>query len=72
MALVKCPECEADVSSEAAACPKCGRPMKATPAGGINPRDPVHVLGIIIAVLVGLGIVVAFFMALAERQAPVP
>jgi hypothetical protein len=28
MALVKCPECSNDVSSAAAACPRCGHPMK--------------------------------------------
>jgi hypothetical protein len=27
MALVECPECKAQVSSQANACPKCGRPM---------------------------------------------
>lgn len=27
MALIKCPECAAEVSSAAAACPKCGHPI---------------------------------------------
>ena len=27
MALIKCPECHADVSDEAIACPKCGHPI---------------------------------------------
>jgi hypothetical protein len=27
MALVKCPACKADISSEAQSCPKCGHPM---------------------------------------------
>ena len=68
MPLVKCPTCGAEISSEAAACPKCGHPMKATPAGGINPKDPVHVLGIIIVVIVGLAIIVYFVMTLASRN----
>ena len=58
MALMQCPECGTDVSSEAAACPKCGHPLRATPAGGINPRDPVHVIGIILVVIVLIGIIV--------------
>ena len=28
MALIKCPECGKDVSSEAASCPYCGYPIK--------------------------------------------
>ena len=32
MALIKCPECKADVSSTAASCPQCGSPVSA--AGG--------------------------------------
>lgn len=31
MALVKCRECKAEVSSKAAACPKCGAPIKSVP-----------------------------------------
>ena len=27
MALVKCPDCDQDVSSEAWKCPRCGKPM---------------------------------------------
>jgi hypothetical protein len=30
--LVPCPECRKFVSSEAEACPHCGRPMRASPA----------------------------------------
>jgi uncharacterized paraquat-inducible protein A len=58
MALIKCPECDSEVSSEAAACPKCGHPLKAKPAGGINTQDPVHVVGIIVVVIIIIGIVV--------------
>ena len=29
MALIKCPECGTEVSSEAEFCPKCGYPIKA-------------------------------------------
>jgi hypothetical protein len=31
MALIKCPECDASVSEEAATCPKCGYPLKPAP-----------------------------------------
>lgn len=36
MALIKCPDCGAEVSDQAPACPKCGAPiaMKSGPFGG--------------------------------------
>ncbi len=40
MALIKCPECEGDVSSKATACPHCGYPL--TPAAQ-GPR-PIQVI----------------------------
>jgi len=58
VSLIKCPECGTDVSDAAAACPKCGHPLKATPAGGINSRDPVHVIGVILVVVIVLAAVV--------------
>ncbi len=57
MALINCPECGTEVSDAAGACPKCGYPLKAKPAGGVNPRDPVHLAGLIIVALVLLGLV---------------
>ena len=57
MALIQCPECGTEVSEAAAACPKCGHPLKATPAGGVNPRDPVHLIGIILGAIILIGLV---------------
>ena len=31
MALIKCPECRKEISSEAKACPNCGKPIKQSP-----------------------------------------
>ena len=47
MALINCPESGAEVSRQAGACPKCGHPLKARPSGGVNLRDPVHLIAII-------------------------
>ena len=58
MPLIKCPECGLEVSSEAASCPKCGHPLKARPSGGINTKDPVHVIGIVLVVIIFLGFLV--------------
>ncbi len=52
MALIKCHECGTEVSSEAAACPKCGHPLKAKPSGGINMQDPVHAIGVVLVVII--------------------
>ncbi|PRZ56138.1 OB-fold protein [Paraburkholderia fungorum] len=37
MALIKCDECAAEVSSKAAACPKCGNPLLVQPAAKTQP-----------------------------------
>ena len=47
MALMKCPDCASDISTEAPACPKCGRPNakpnvtggSATTDGSISPAE---------------------------------
>jgi uncharacterized paraquat-inducible protein A len=52
VALIKCPECGTEVSSEAAACPKCGHPLRAKPSGGINMKDPVHVIGVVLVIII--------------------
>jgi len=56
MPMRKCPTCEADISTEAVACPKCGHQLKSP--SGINMQDPVHVIGVILAILFLLGILV--------------
>lgn len=51
--MMSCPSCKATVSKQAAACPKCGHQFKAP--GGINLKDPVHLIGIAIAIMFLLG-----------------
>ena len=41
MTLFRCPECGGQISSEALACPHCGRPMRASPA---TTAAPQHVI----------------------------
>jgi len=45
MALIKCGECQNEVSDRAAACPHCGNPMSAAPAA-VTPVEtqPGHVV----------------------------
>ena len=57
--LIKCPACGNDVSENAPTCPRCGEIVnkKMTPYNGaINLKDPVHLVGVAISVLVVLGI----------------
>jgi len=54
--MIKCPSCGSDVSSEAVSCPKCGHPLRST-GSSINTKDPVHVIGIILAVIILLGLI---------------
>jgi TM2 domain-containing membrane protein YozV len=43
MALVKCPDCGRDVSTEAPVCPGCGRPMKPVRVSPTaSPAEPPH------------------------------
>ena len=53
--LTRCPSCQSAVSTEAAACPTCGHQFKY--AGGINLKDPVHVIGLIVTALIAIGVV---------------
>ena len=55
MNLIKCPSCNKDVSTKAASCPHCGHQFKS--AGGINLKDPVHVLGVIAVIVIILGVI---------------
>jgi hypothetical protein len=75
MALIPCPECKTEVSSAAAACPKCGHPIAAptTPppqpqrvVGAIDMRDPVHVVGVVIAVVMLIAIVIWFLLSIQK------
>ena len=50
-----CPSCGNQVSTEAVSCPKCGHLFKS--AGGINPNDPVHIIGLVIAGIIILNVV---------------
>src|SRR4051812_44517015 len=58
MALTTCPDCSTQVSDQAAACPKCGRPIASPHAYGapVAPKKGMSVLAIVLLVL-GLGAV---------------
>ncbi|NCB05194.1 MAG: hypothetical protein EOM69_06690 [Clostridia bacterium] len=64
--LINCPACGRPVSCNAAACPACAEPISRATAntGRINMRDPVHVVGVALAVIASavfaLGIYGAF------------
>jgi uncharacterized paraquat-inducible protein A len=63
--LNKCPSCNSDVSVHAAACPKCGHQFKY--AGGINLKDPVHVIGLGICALIIIG-VIYYILSIARGE----
>jgi uncharacterized paraquat-inducible protein A len=60
--LTKCPSCQSDVSTAAAACPKCGHQFKY--AGAVNLKDPVHVIGLIVCavLIISLGLWLLYVM----------
>ena len=63
MALIKCPACKKDVSSNAPSCLGCGEPIKSSvekASGAVNPKDPVHFIGLIAVVLM-----ILFFIFIA-------
>ncbi len=53
MAMTKCPECRRDVSSDAAACPHCGKPL----AKAVNPEQKTVVVAAGLSVAIaGIGL----------------
>lgn len=78
MALIQCPDCGSNVSSEAAACPNCARPIKAASIAAASPpiaqktsKPPKKGLSVG-QVIVGLfmGIVVIGWLASQSDKAP--
>lgn len=67
--LRKCPTCGSDVSVRAPSCPKCGEPfaLGAAKVGGVNMRDPVHLIGVVLAVVIALGSILAIILTFARR-----
>lgn len=64
MALIKCPDCSSDVSTEAPACPKCGRPIAPPTIGAWRPppetaaKRGTSAKNIIGGVAAGIGVLV--------------
>jgi uncharacterized paraquat-inducible protein A len=46
--LQRCPDCGREVSRNAATCPQCGHVFKY--AGGVNLKDPVHFIGLLLCI----------------------
>lgn len=69
--VISCPACENPVSSEAVACPHCGHPVRGGHASGINMKDPVHFIGVVVAAFIVLifvaGIIVGCIALLTEQ-----
>lgn len=71
MALVKCPDCQTEVSDAAAACPKCARPIKPTAAPSAPPPRKAGFFNLqrnLIGVLVLVGIVYGGWYVLPEDK----
>lgn len=69
MPLIDCPACGKQVSSNAPSCPSCGEPIKSSveksAGGAINPKDPVHLIGLIVVGFMVLSIVMFILMELS-------
>ncbi len=57
MALLKCPECDGNVSSEARACPHCGKPISLPSAKKIYYLSLLFIFFIVIPLFVVLLII---------------
>ena len=55
--LIKCPSCGKSISRQAASCPDCGHTFSRN-NGGVNLSDPIHLIGVILAILAGIGVVI--------------
>lgn len=61
MPLIKCPECQADTSDKAAACPKCGHPIAET-LGAKFARRSIATVGQIIICAGAVALIIAPFL----------
>lgn len=61
MAIIKCPECGHDVSSEAPVCPHCGVKIAAAPAEE-NPRKKYVIISAVVAAVLAVGAGIAFYV----------
>src|SRR2546425_8362560 len=71
MALIKCPECERDVSDKATVCPHCGYPVTPT-AQGARPVQVIEQTGKVWKAIRALGwllILVGLAVLMRERAA---
>lgn len=64
MSLINCSECDAEISDKAAACPKCGNPMRFDTAQAVKPKADrgynLILVGGIIVIALTFFIVVGF------------
>lgn len=62
MTLRPCPSCSTSISLKAVACPKCGHAFKTS--GGLNLKDPVHLVGLTLAgIFLAAAVYFAWFMS---------
>lgn len=61
--LINCPECSHCVSNSADVCPHCGRKLR----GGVKLNDPVHLVGVIIAVFFVINLVLYYYKMFEGR-----
>lgn len=58
MAMIKCPECNADISDAASQCPKCGKPISAAESlGGIKKGNTGKIIFVAIVIFAIIGAV---------------
>ncbi len=76
MSLINCPDCGTDVSSLAAACPKCARPIASQPQPGLPDVQPIEQTGkqfkrqyLVYKVLLIVGFILAGISLIALRGA---
>lgn len=66
MALINCPECNQQVSSQAKTCPKCGCPISAPVSTGNSSTEMPFVWRIVIGIIL-IGIAVIWMVSDAIR-----
>lgn len=64
MALIKCPECEREISDQAPTCPYCGVPLKQTELNITTTKESSTSVWSIIGIIAGLGaLILPYFVA---------
>lgn len=65
MALISCPECGREISSDSASCPHCGKRIKGNGVEGIV-SDGGRIMGVMFAIIIPVALVIGLVTSIVS------